>query len=185
MINLFSLLHLGPDEQIERIYRSHPLRLVAYLSVACLFFILPWFFLFDYTGKTWLLAILCWVMALGVGWIGFDVWSSSLVIVTSRRVFGAQRERWGRVRIYEWLRETYGAEPVWEPRRWSVFGVWRWMRGDQPALILTWAPFMPGSHGSSERLMFKELVHLWRLRRRLTNEQIDFVRKIIDDVDRA
>ena len=183
MINLFSLLHLQTDEAIERVYRSHPLRFVLHLLFACLFFILPFFFLFDYEGSMWGVAIGCWVFGLLIGWVAFDVWSSSLVIVTNRRVLGAQRERWGRVRIYEWLRETHSAEPTWQPRTLVPFGVLRWGRGDQPALVLPWSP--RPTTGAVQRPSWRRI---WMLARRLragSVDRLDRVEQFVDDTDRS
>ena len=163
MIDLFSFLHLADGESIERVYRSHPLRLAAHLFWAAVLFIIPWFFLFDYRGGAWLAVVACWIGALGIAWLAFDIWSSSLVVITTHRLFGAHRERFGRIRIDDWPRNTVSVEPRFEPMRVLPLGTLVWHRGET-SVRLPWALF--SGRGSSEQgtrsLRWKMLRKVWR-----------------------
>lgn len=125
MVDLFSFIRLQEGEAVQRVYRSHVLRLVAPLCGVAIALLLPWFFLFDYRGWQWVLVVLWWMMWLGISWYLFDLWSTSLMVETSHRWIAARRERWGRVRVSEWARDLV-AGPVWQPMRCPWFGSWVW-----------------------------------------------------------
>jgi hypothetical protein len=148
MINLFSLVHLQPGERVEHVYRSHPLRLFSRLFVATTCLVIPFFFLFDYEGWIWIVAVLCWLWGAMLLWLAFDVWSSSLVIITSSRLIGAERTSWGRVRVHDWrLVEGY-RQPIWKKTRWLPWlGTLTWRQADGPSLSLPWARRMPEATG--------------------------------------
>lgn len=125
MVELFSFIRLHEGETVQQVYRSHVLRLLLPLCGVAIVLLLPWFFLFDYRGWQWLLALLWWMVGLAALWYVFDVWSTSVVIETSERWIAARRERWGKVRVSEWTRDRVSG-PVWHKTRWGRFGAWVW-----------------------------------------------------------
>ena len=150
MIDLFSLVHLTPEEPVQHIYRSHALRLACLLFFPFLFLVLPWFFFFDYQGKAWALVGASWLVGGVSFWYALDVWSSSLVIQTSRRVIGVARERFGRVRVHECAHHEVSS-PEWKPYRlfpWLGRLIW-YVPSGEVAHILGWIrPLHEVSHGS-------------------------------------
>lgn len=189
MIDIFSLLRLESGETIERVYRSHPLRFFWYFVMAALLLAFPFFFLFDFSGRTWMLAMVFWFTGLVLLWLGFDVWSSSLVIATTRRVIGATRERWGRVRIHEWFAAKESRTPIWFVGRWIPWlGHWQWSREGQDPFVLGWIsrPMSEASDVSSVA------VYGWRYRLRLVrlilglpSSRLEEVAKNIDAQSRS
>lgn len=140
MINLFSLVHLQPGERVERVYRSHLSRLFVRLFVATACLVIPFFFLFDYEGWIWIVALACWVWGLILLWLAFDVWSSSLVIVTSLRLVGAERTSWGRVRVHDWRLTEENRQPTWKRSRWLPWlGTLVWQQAEGATFSLPWA----------------------------------------------
>ncbi len=183
MIDVFSLLRLSPGETIQRVYRSHPIRLLWRLVVAALFLALPFFFLFDFSGRMWGVALALWASGFVFLWLALDVWSSSLVIVTSHRLVGATRERWGRVRIHEWLATGEARVPLWASGKLIPWlGRWEWSREGQAPFILDWAPrpkaevvaVVPAVAGWRRRLRLARA--LWRL----APERLQEVEECID-----
>ncbi|MBP7005866.1 hypothetical protein KBB27_01965 [Patescibacteria group bacterium] len=139
MIDLFSLANIKPDEPLIAVHRSHGVRLVFRLVLAAFFLVGPFFFLFDVRGWGWLAILLSWVGGLALLWLAFDVWSTSLILITNDRLIGAERVSWGRVRVHDWRLTDVKTEPQW--KAWRVFpwlGVTRWQRVDGSALTLSW-----------------------------------------------
>lgn len=188
MIDVFSLLRLSPGETIERVYRSHPLRLLWRLAIAALLIALPFFFLFDFSGQTWALALALWLSGLAFLWLALDVWSSSLVIVTTHRLVGATRERWGRIRIHEWLATGEARIPVWLSGKLIPWlGRWEWSREGQLPFVLEWAP-----RPSAERVAAVPSASGWRRRLRLVRiiwrlapDRVEEIERLIDVPPRA
>lgn len=144
MINVFALAHVSPNEPVEKVYRSHVLRLLARLLFATACLALPFFFLFDYRGVIWIVAGICWILGLFLLWLAFDVWSSSVVFVTSQRIVGAERTSWGRVRVCDWQLSPAERVPTWKPSRLLPFlGTLTWKRADGHVLELPWASALP------------------------------------------
>lgn len=142
MINVLAFVHLDQDEQSVRIYRSHILRVLIPLCFSLIFVVVPWFFLFDYRSWQWGIALLSVLIGGLMSWYALDVWSTALVIETSKRWIVASRERWGRVRVREWAHESL-TEPSWESSKGSLFGSWVWReRGteNERAIRLGWIP---------------------------------------------
>ncbi len=187
MIDLFSLIRLAPNESIERVYRSHPLRWWLVLVVAALLLAFPFFFLFDFSGGLWALAVGVWLLGLFLLWLALDVWSSSMVIVTTHRLIGATRERWGRVRIHEWIPTADTRVPVWSAGTWVAWlGTWEWTREGQTPFVLRWA-----RRPAVQRADRPEAVSFWyrcRLAKRvlrLSTDDLKRVENVIDGEPRA
>lgn len=180
MIDLFALIRLAPGETIERVYRSHPLRLLWQLAVAASILAFPFFFLFDFSGQTWALAIACWLVGFVMLWFALDIWSSALVIVTTHRLVGATRERWGRVRIHEWMASGEARVPVWcSGRLIPWLGRWEWSREGQVPFLLRWAARPPRSSSWRRR------VRVYRRLRSLTPEELSSIEAQIDALGRS
>lgn len=183
MIDVFSLLRLAPGETIERVYRSHPLRFLWRLVIAALLIALPFFFLFDFSGRTWALAVAFWLSGFAFLWYALDVWSSSLVIVTTHRLVGATRERWGRVRIHEWLATGEARVPVWLSGKLIPWiGRWEWPREGQTSFVLEWAPRSKAVvvDNQANRRSLRRRLHLIRLVWSLSPDRAEEVERFID-----
>lgn len=157
MIDLFSLAHIQSGEQLEHVYRSHPLRLFVRLMVAAVCLAVPFFFLYDYRGWIWIAAILCWAIGIALLWLAFDVWSSSVVLVTSERVIGAERTAWGRVRIHDWRVAPPERIPVWKPSRIIPWlGTLVWQHEDAQLLQLDWTKLLPSARSLKKHTSLNE-----------------------------
>lgn len=156
MIDLFSLAHIQPSESLERVYRSHPARLFVRLLIAAICVAIPFFFLFDYRGWLWMIAAICWTTGLILLWLAFDVWSSSVVLVTSERVIGAERTAWGRVRIHDWRLSLEHRTPVWQAFTWFPWlGTLTW-RHESQVLRLNWARREASAHVQQKTMTLGE-----------------------------
>lgn len=182
MIDLFSLIRLAPGESIERVYRSHPLRLWVSLVLAALLLASPFFFLFDFSGGLWVLAGALWLAGLFLLWFAFDVWSSSMVIVTTQRLIGATRERWGRVRIHEWIASADARVPVWASGTLIAWlGTWEWTREGQAPFVLHWARRPAAVHVEAPGSM--TLRQRWHVARRVWQLPADDLKKVERIID--
>ncbi len=126
MIDLFTLVRLPAEEPVEMIYRSHGSRLPLLLSVPFLCLVLPWFFVFDLTGIAWIAVALSWVVGILGFWYALDVWSSSLVVITSKRLIGVRRGWFGRVRVCEASAHELASMEWKRYRLFPWLGVLRW-----------------------------------------------------------
>lgn len=187
MIDLFSLIRLAPNESIERVYRSHPLRLWILLMIAALLLAFPFFFLFDFSGGLWVVAVGVWLLGAFILWLALDIWSSSMVIVTTHRLMGATRERWGRVRIHEWVATADTRVPVWSAGTLVAWlGTWEWTREGQTPFVLRWArrPAVQ-SEDLPDTVSFRSRWQLAKRVLRLSPADLKRVQSVIDGEPRA
>ena len=188
MIDIFSLIRLAPNESIERVYRSHPLRLWILLAVSALLIASPFFFLFDYSGIAWMLATGVWLIGLALLWLALDIWSSSMVIVTTQRLIGATRERWGRVRIHEWIASADARVPIWSSGALVAWlGTWEWTREGQTPFVLRWArrPAVKSGDVPTDPVSFRSRWRLVRQVLRMSPADFKRVQSVIDGEPRA
>ena len=182
MIDLFSLAQLKPGEELEQVYRSHPLRLFARLGVAAICIAIPFFFLFDYRGWIWIVAVICWLIGGALFWLAFDVWSSSMVIVTSDRVIGAERGSWGRVRIHDWRLSSSERIPIWKSSSWLPWlGSLVWTHQEHQPLTLAWSK--PHPRARIEKAHASLAVRRKQLIGRLKNADASVVERVEAVID--
>lgn len=184
MIDLFSLANIRSDESLVAVYRSHGLRLAARLLIASLFLVGPFFFLFDVHGLGWGAMILSWVVGILLFWLAFDVWSTSLVFVTNKRIIGAERIAWGRVRIRERHHREKEEEPRWMAWRlfpWLGTLFWEWSEG--VPLTLSWMRPLPGKN-AIEHLQDRRKQWVARIKK-ADAAFLDRLETVIDAQDRS
>ncbi len=183
MIDLFALARLQPHERLETVTRSHGLRLLVRLLVAAVCLAIPFFFLFDLRGYAWGIALIFWLVGGTLLWLAFDVWSSSVVLLTSERVIGAERTSWGRVRVHDW-RVAADVSPSWIPSRlFPWLGTSVWTRPDGGSLRLTWT--RPPLTHIRQRSLGSRRRHLIRRLRKADPATLERVERSIDAPDAA
>ncbi len=178
MIDLFSLVRLHPHEYLQSVSRSHGSRLLARLLVAALLLAIPFFFLFDFRGAMWGIAVAFWLVGGFLLWLAFDVWSSAVVLQTGDRIIGAERTSWGRVRIHDWRVHEVTA-PNWVPWRLFPFlGTSTWTRPDGTVLRLPWTR-PPATHIRTVSLASRRR-RLFRRLRKADAATLERVERLID-----